>query len=136
MSIKHHAFSLIELLIVLAIILILIKVSYPVYLNHVAHAERNRAEVALLQLSAKLEAYDSDQGTYAGASLDNLGAAHLCDGLHYHLSLLALSSGDYLIAAVPDSVQAARDPLCETITVNSENQRTISGSGEVQACWM
>lgn len=117
-------------------ILILIKLSYPLYCDHEAHVERKRAEVALLQLSAKLEAYNNDQGTYVGATLSNLGATHLCDDLHYQLSLLALSPGDYLIAAVPDHVQAERDVLCETITLNSENQRSISGSGDVQSCWM
>jgi type IV pilus assembly protein PilE len=135
MPVRHHGFTLIELMLALAISAILIAVTYPSYVSYQAHAERNRAEVALLQLSADMETYFSDNDSYEDASLKNLHATHLVDDLDYQLRIVKATDAHYEIQAVPMGVQAAHDSACGTLALTDENKRTISGDGDADACW-
>lgn len=128
-------FSLIELMLALAISAILIAIGYPTYVSYETKAERTRAEVALLQLSAKLETYFDDQQTYEDASLRNLHATHLTDGLHYQLQINNATAHHYEIQAIPADIQAARDTACGTLTLTDINKKSISGDGDSAACW-
>ena len=129
-------FSLLELLFTLAISAILIGIGYPTYENHLAHAERNRAEIALLQLSGRLENYYSDHASYENATTDELRAAALVAGLPYQLQIASVSDTHYEIEAVPQGVQAERDSHCGALSLTDTNERKISGDGDVKQCWM
>jgi type IV pilus assembly protein PilE len=129
-------FTLIELMVALAISAILIALGYPAYAAHEAHAERERAIVALMQLSAEMEVYASDHGTYRGATIRHLKAANLVDGLQYHLQIKLASDVHYRIMAVPYGIQAERDAGCGALVLTDTNQKRILGSGSAKACWM
>src|SRR3990167_5447887 len=97
MQFNHVGFSLIELLFALAISAILIGIGYPTYENHLEHAERNRAETALLQLSGRLESYFSEHGSYENATTDVLHTAALVEDLPYQLQIVRVSDTHYEI---------------------------------------
>src|SRR3990167_5372518 len=132
MQFNHVGFSLIELLFALAISAILIGIGYPTYENHLAHAERSRATVALLQLCGRLENYFSDHASYENATTDALRAAALVAGLPYQLQIASVSATHYEIQAVPQGVQAERDIHCGVLSLTDTNERKISGDGDVK----
>ena|SRR3990167_9951098 len=131
-----HGFSLLELMLVLAISAILAVISYPVYISHEVHAQRNRAEIALMQLASKMEVYFSENGTYATATIENLHADHLVDDLEYTLAISSETDTHYEIQAIPIDAQANRDMACETLSLTDTNIRSISGNGDTKQCWL
>lgn len=132
---KHFGFTLIELMLALAISAILMAIAYPAYVTYETNAERNRAEVALMQLSAKLETYFEHNQSYEDATIHNLHAVHLMDGLDYQLSIDHATDMHYEIQAIPTDVQATRDMACGVLSLTDTNKRTISGDGDAGACW-
>ncbi|MGJ8686338.1 MAG: type IV pilin protein [Spongiibacteraceae bacterium] len=68
---RYIGFSLIELLIAVAIVSILAAVAYPSYQNQVAKARRNEATNALLTGAQALERYYSTNGRYTTTAAGN-----------------------------------------------------------------
>jgi type IV pilus assembly protein PilE len=64
---KQRGFTLIELMIVVAIIGILASISYPNYRQYVLRSENSLAQAALVELSTTLERYYSENNSYADA---------------------------------------------------------------------
>lgn len=129
------AFTLIELMLVLAISAVLLAMGYPTYIHYETHAERNRAQVAIMQLSALMETYFSDNGTYQNATIKSLHADTLINNLSYQLKIITATDLHYTIEIVPTGIQAERDHNCGALIINELNQRSISGDGDVDHCW-
>ncbi len=133
---SQFGFTLIELMATVAISAILIAIVYPAYTDHLAHADRNRAVVALMQLSARLEIYFSDNDSYDGATIRNLHADDLVRNLDYRLRIDSESDSRYTISAVPLGAQKKRDKQCGTLSLTSTNTRIASGDAGAVQCWM
>lgn len=129
-------FSLIELMLAIAISAILMGITYPTYVTYQTHAERNRAETALLQLAGRLERYFTDNGSYLNATTLLLHAGDLVDGLQYQLRINTISETHYKIEAIPKGSQAEHDVDCGTLTLTDTNIRSMTGDGDVKQCWM
>ena len=69
---KLRAFTLIELMIVVAIIAILAAIAYPSYQEHVRKTRRAQARVDMMETVQQLERHYSARNTYAGFSDDNI----------------------------------------------------------------
>jgi type IV pilus assembly protein PilE len=128
-------FSLLELLIVMAIVAILLAVSYPLYLSHLVKARRDQAAVDLLYIASQLENFYSLHDTYQGATLESLGVSGFTSDHSYAMSLQSLSDSSYLIAATPQSHQAESDLQCQTLMTNEQGEKMISGNGNALNCW-
>lgn len=63
---KSSGFTLIELMITVAVVAIIVAVAYPAYGSHVRKAKRSTAQTALLDLAAKQQGYLLDRRMYAG----------------------------------------------------------------------
>src|SRR3990167_7304622 len=118
MRIHFSAFTLIELMLVLAISAVLLVMGYPTYTHYQTHAERNRAQVALTQLSALMEAYFSDNGTYKHATIQSLQANALTNNLDYRLKIISETDLHYSIEIIPTGMQADRDRDCGALILN------------------
>lgn len=129
-------FSLLELLIVMAIIAILIAVAYPVYTSYLTTGRRNQAEVALLYLASQLEEFYSLENTYQGATLDGLGVNTYTDDHSYQLMIQSLTVASYTIVALPLNQQAKADSECGVLSLNELGEKTISGTANSSACWI
>ena len=64
MSGKSRGFTLIELMVVAAIVAVLAAIGYPTYLNHVRKTARAEAKVRLLQVAQLQERYFTEQNSY------------------------------------------------------------------------
>lgn len=75
MNNKVSGFSLIELMIAVAIVGVLVAVAYPAYTNSLVKGTRANAKSVLLEVAQKEQAYLLDQRSYAAAvSCDELTA--------------------------------------------------------------
>lgn len=128
-------FSLMELIIVLAIISILAGLAYPHYNQHLITARRAYATVALTDLAARLEQYYTHKNSYAGATLAELGVSDANYKNYYQLKIDQAIDDKYVVSAIPQGKQAQDDTDCGTLSLDQSGNRSITGSGTVTACW-
>src|SRR3990167_1684494 len=128
-------FSLIEVIITLAIISILAAISLPSYFQYLSRANRLHAESVLSQLSVSLENYLIDNQTYEGASIAQLPVDISNLRSHYEMHLTIADATHYTLAAAPIHRQKENDTACGTLSVNETGERMISGSASLEDCW-
>jgi type IV pilus assembly protein PilE len=143
---NNKGFTLIESLIVLAIIGILASLAYPSYQNYIIHARRSDGQTALLDLSARLEQYYAQQQTYQTATMNtgtptDISGTNLSPQGWYTLSIAFQDTSAYTIQASPIHSQAFSDTLCQTFTLNHLGVKGITAGpagapkGLVRECW-
>lgn len=128
-------FSLIELLIVLAIISALLILSYPSYHHHMIQSRRNEAKIGLFAFASKLENYKTLNNSYQGATLALIGMPQETDDQSYQFIFKDLQDTRYELEAVPQGSQARADPSCGSLGLNEAGTKTITGPGPIANCW-
>ncbi|SRR3989339_110055 len=129
---KRSAFTLLELLITLAIIAILISIAYPSYRHYLIRSHYLEAKTAILKTANALENYFIENHTYEGATFSKLNLSD-SPSKNYHLTL-SIEENHYLISAVPQGTQQ-KDQTCGTFKLNDLGEKFISGDGSVSECW-
>lgn len=126
--------TLIELMIVVAIIGILAAIAYPSYERHAAKTRRNAATACLSQYASFMERYYTSNLNYDIPNWPALGCSTEGDMVRYY-SFPAPTIGaglrTYTISAVPTTSQAAKDGGCGTLTLNQAGAR----SPTTNTCW-
>ena len=130
----YVGFSLIELLIAIAIMGILASIAYPSYNHYIVKTRRSDAHTALLDLANRMERYFISHNTYAGATLSNMGVNAVTQSGYYTLAINNLSDNTYTLTAIPRGVQT-EDSSCGTLGLNQLGQKTSTGSLSATECW-
>lgn len=141
---KRNGFTLAELMIAVAVVMILAAVGWPSYASYVVRSKRVEAVAALMETMQQQERLYSRRNRYRAFS-----AGDNPEGLRWHSAATPARSsheisahpceGQSLAACVElraapgtASVDAGyRDPLCGTLTLDSRGMRTPQNP----ACW-
>jgi type IV pilus assembly protein PilE len=133
MNRKTRGFTLIELMIVVALLAILIAIGYPSYRDQVMKSRRAEGMGELLELADRMERYYSGNGTYNGATLgpddDDVYETATEKG-NYTLGITSATTTLFTITATPVAPQDK--DKCGTFTLTSSGQKSASGGND---CW-
>ncbi|WP_372880683.1 type IV pilin protein [Psychromonas sp.] len=125
MNVKK-GFSLIELMIVVAIVGILAMVAYPSYTDSVRQSRRADGQAALLGLAQAMERFYTTNGTYVGAASGGVPTIFSTkapiDGsdTYYNLKINSATGSAYELAAEAVNAQAGDG----TLTLKSTGERS------------
>jgi type IV pilus assembly protein PilE len=147
MKTRNLGFSLIELMVVVAIIGVLAAIAFPAYDGYVVKTNRAIAKSFLSQVASKQEQFFADNKQYAtdmtqlgyafeSFSITNrsdIGKPDASDAI-YNLSLpKAGSTREFSVEAAPINVQGSKDTDCGTLSLTQAGTKSQTGSGTT--CW-
>ena len=131
---QFAGFTLIEMMIVLAIIGIITVLAYPSYSGYILKSHRSDGQTALLDLANRMERYFTTNNTYSGATLTAIGSTSTSPQGYYNLTITRATASTYTLQASPIGAQA-NDTLCNSLTLNQLGQKSETGTGTSSDCW-
>ena len=143
----QRGITLMELMIVVAIIAMISAFAYPSYQEYIVNTKRTAATSTLLQIADRQQQFFMDNKSYAN-NLTNLGYADnplwvADDGrivvagdldAVYIFGLVNVTPTEYIAFAAPVGQQQVRDTKCGALTLNQASNRQAYGS-QPDDCW-
>lgn len=138
----HRGFTLIEVMIAVAIVAILASMAYPAYQDSIRKGRRSEAFTALSAVQQAQERWRSNNASYAallntatsGSPPNGLGLSETTAQGLYTLSVSGLSSTGYTVTAVAVTGKSqASDGNCKALGVRMSGGNIAYGSGATSA---
>ena len=147
---NNKGFTLIELMIVVAIIAILTSIAYPSYLEHIKKSRRSDAQSSLNEFASAMERFYTINGSYAGADVNQTKPATNTMQLphadvyknrspdsgakYYDLKVkIAIVGNDFIVYAIAVGAQADDGDLSQAS--NGERKWDKSADNSWAAIW-
>jgi type IV pilus assembly protein PilE len=131
---NSRGFSLIELMIVIAVVAILASIAVPSYRQYVLRAHRTEAKAALLNVAAAQEKFYLQNNTYTtaltAAPPAGLGIAATTRNGHYTIAIGAANVTTFSVTATATGAQT-KDSRCLTFSINELGVKTATNTD----CW-
>jgi type IV pilus assembly protein PilE len=135
---RRSGFTLIELMIAIAVVAILASVALPSYNEYVMRSHRANARAALLQAAQWMERTATARGTYPLAAAIPAGVLFV-EGGRYAIQPDSANGLNYTLTAIPNAAQS-RD-RCASFRINQAGTRLQVPTANVrsplspQECW-
>jgi len=138
---RRRGFTLVEVMIVVAMIAVLAAVALPTYQSSVRKARRADARSALVTTAQLMERYATEHSGngYSSAILSTVPGSTVVakpasDNGYYALRLGNLGTATFTLSAVPQGGQAVDE--CATFTLDERGVRGLTGTSKsVAECW-
>ncbi len=132
---QNKGFTLVELMIVVAIIGIIVMVSAGFFGDNVRSANRTEARAVLKQTAGSLEKCRSLYGSYNNANCPVLATLPLDSENNYYRVSGAIAGSTFTLTATPIAGQPqANDTDCTTLTLTNTGVKGATGA-DVTQCW-
>jgi len=128
---RKKGFTLIELMIVVAVIGILAAVAYPSYVDNVTRSNRSEGQRELTRLANLQEQLMVDSKSYS-ADMKDLGMAtdpFITESGFYSIDAVVVNS-TFVLTATAKNSQYTNDTACRTLTITDTGAKTPSSG-----CW-
>jgi len=133
---RARGFTLLELMITVAIISILAAIAYASYNNYVTNSRRAAAAACLSEVAQFMERYYTTNQTYVGAVLPALNCQAELARFYTFAVTAGATATTFAITAAPQGQQQTRDNAkCGTLGLNHAGTKTVTGSAGVTTCW-
>ena len=130
---RTRGFTLIELMISVAVVAILAAIAFPTYREHVRKSRRAEAQAFLMALAARQQQFLVDTRGYAATLATIALAAPSNVGSAYTLTL-ATAAGPpptFVVSAVPKITSDQTLERCGTLAIDQNGTKTAS----LSSCW-
>ncbi len=154
---KTNGFTLVEVMIVVAIIAILFAIAMPSYNAHTTKTPRAEGKAFVMEASQLQERHFTLYGRYAtqvtydpdptptpdpaptaaqlAAQASTIYLTSTSSNGYYVLSITNSSTTTYTFRATPQGAQATNDADCDILTLTHTGIKGVSGSADVNDCW-
>lgn len=140
MKIQHayRGFTLIEVMITVAIVGILVAVALPNYTNYVMRSKRSDAKTALLADAQFLERNFGESNDYCNA---NTGVAVVLPNsvspangsVAYTVAVACATTNSFTLTATPTGSMLG--DVCGDLTLTHLGRKGVSGTASIENCW-
>lgn len=140
---QPHGFTLVELLVAIAIAAILAAIALPVYTEAIRKSRRAEAIALLTGLQQAQERYRANNPTYA-TSMSQIVPAPTTSGEHYQVTITDANATSYTLTATASNPPQSDDATCRVMRLIMATGGVLtygSGSGETamsgtsNPCW-
>lgn len=130
---RDQGFTLIELMIVVAIIGILASVAYPSYTDSVQRSNRADAKSTMMQVANQEERFFTENNAYGSLTAIGNASSPLPSSSGRHNITVVTTNGNasYTITATP----VGSDPTCGNLTMTNTGLTGNSAGAPNQRCW-
>jgi type IV pilus assembly protein PilE len=124
----YAGFSLIELMVAIAVLAVIVAIALPSYNNYVLRSARAEAKTALSNLASIQEQFFLNSKSYT--NIGTLGFPTSTENDKYTISIPTLTATTYTLRAVPQGGQAA-DTDCAQFELDHLGNKTATSN----ECW-
>lgn len=130
----HRGFTLIELMIAVAVVGILAAIAYPSYQAQVLKGRMSQAQADLLEVAQFMERCFASNNTYQNCALP-VTASPRTGTAYYAITLATPARTEFTLTATPNAAGGQNQQICGTLTIDQTGRRQFSGAADARQCW-